>query len=239
MGECWRERIDMAVFGAVPDFVRVSLRLRAIEPARCAGRAAVLLGRSAEAVRRSFRSEDPRLAVWRDAYERVGLGSDAVPPQEALAAWASTSTGVPSQGALNDLVNAFALEHMLPAAAYELSAVRGDLWLRPSRGIERFEPLDGRPPEMPPIGELVLADSADLVLARRWHGAQGRATVAGAAASDALVHLDLLPPLAEGAAGLGDAFLRLALECLGGDGEIRLLAHATPQTAWSAGGAPQ
>jgi DNA/RNA-binding domain of Phe-tRNA-synthetase-like protein len=129
-------------------------------------------------------------------------------------------------------VNAFALQHVLPAAAYDMAAVQGDLWLRPSRGVERFEPLEARSAVTPPINELILVDSGDAVLSRHWHGAQGRTAAAGPRTEDALVHLDLLPPLAATAGGLADAFGRLAHGFTGADVEWRLLDRAAPQAAW-------
>ena len=241
----WRELIDMAVFGPVPEYVRVSILLSDVSNATnqpSAGAAAALLGRASRASRVSQASrtshaeaewagDEAEIAAWLAAYESVGLPPDVLPPPRILAAWATLPDGVPSQGPLADLVNAFALQNVIPVAAYDLSAVEGDLWLRPSRGCEIYESVGGGTGN-PPLGEMILADSADLVLARHWHGAQGRPVVVGSTTIRALVHLDLLPPLASQADTLAGKFARLATGFLGGSAEVRLLSWAAPQAVW-------
>lgn len=227
-----RERIDMAVFAVAPGFVRLSLRL-ALDPAAALPEAArdYLLG-MADLAAQSPQAPDPRMAAWREAYQELGLGPDALPPPEALMAWTRSPGGVPSQGALRDLVHGFMLCHRLPVAAYDLGAVQGDLWLRPSRGSEQFLGLGEQRPETPPINELILADSGEQVLARHWHGAQGAPTAAHAATRLALVHIDLLPPAAGDAARFGAAFQALAADFLGQAGELRLLSMEAAQVGW-------
>lgn len=117
-------------------------------------------------------------------------------------------------------------------AAYDLAQATGDLWLRPSRGCELYLPLDGGAPSTPPVGELILADSADMVLARHWHGAPGRATYPSSASRELLVHLDLLPPLADEAPALADRLARLLTGFLGGRVELRRLDRAAPLARW-------
>lgn len=227
-----RERIDMAVFDAAPGFVRLSLRLRvAPTPEQEAMTRDFLREMSAMAVQNAVKP-DPKLAAWRAAYRDLGLGAEAVPPPEALLAWAGLPDGVPSQGALRDCVHGYMLCHRLPTAVYDLAAVSGDLWLRPSRGGEQFQGLGDDRPGNPPINELILADSADQVLARHWHGAQGAATAGRPGTSDALVHIDLLPPDAADAARFGGAFQDLAEALLGDRGELRMLGFERAMVVW-------
>ncbi len=227
-----RERIDMAVFAAAPNFVRLSLRLR-VQPSPQQSDMArdFLREMSAMAVQNRV-ANDPRMAAWRSAYAELGLGPEALPPPEALLAWAELPQGVPSQGALRDCVHGYMLCHRLPTAAYDLAAVSGDLWLRPSRGGEHFQGLGDDRPSNPPINELILADSADQVLARHWHGAQGAATAGVPNTTDALVHIDLLPPDAADAARFGGAFQELAEELLGDRGELRVLGFEQAMVGW-------
>jgi DNA/RNA-binding domain of Phe-tRNA-synthetase-like protein len=234
----------MAVFAAVPAFVRVSIRLAGFTDDHRAAVAALLV-RAGE--RAALTDDDVRVSSWREAYVQVGLGEDVVPPHVALAAWATVPGGVPPQGTLPDLVNAFGLLHGVPVATYDPSGAMGDLWLRPARGTETFEPLGGEAlgpsavgslcggtPAMPTVGELILSDSADHVLARHWHGAQGRATVLRGGASEALVHLDLLPPLAADAETLAGRFVRLVTGFVGGTSDVRLISRSRPQAPWTA-----
>lgn len=223
----------MAVFGPLPEFVRVSVRLQDLAPDAHAAAARALLARSGAAA--LGRADAARLAVWREAYAAVGWDVGLPSPPEALLAWAALPGGVPSQGPLLDLVHAFSLQHTLPTAAYDLDTLSGDLWLRPSRGCEWFQPIGGGSPELPAVGELILADGAEVALARYWHRAQGRPTAAHRATRRALVHLDLLGPPAASAEALAEAWLRLATGFLGGRAEVRFLTRATPQAVWSDG----
>jgi DNA/RNA-binding domain of Phe-tRNA-synthetase-like protein len=227
----------MAVFGCNPDYRRVSLRLFLPEdlPADAARED---LRRASAAMRAQGDPAWPGLDGWRSAYRLLGL-PDAVPlPQLALLAWARSPDGVPPQGAIRDLVHAFMLEHGVPAAAYDLAGTQGDLWLRPSRGRERFVGIGETAPSVPELMEIILADSDEAVLARFWHGAQSSENAARSGSRQVLVHLDLLPPDAERRAGeLADAFLALALARLGAVGEARAIYWERPEIAWPAQGA--
>jgi DNA/RNA-binding domain of Phe-tRNA-synthetase-like protein len=225
--------MDMALFAVAPELVRVSLSLTDLDAARAAAAAAALLARAGAASRGRV-PEDARLAAWPPVYGALGFPADVVSPPAALLAWAATPAGVPSQGPVLDVVNAFSLQHLVPVAAYDLAAAVGDLWLRPSRGIEVYMPLGGGGPATPELGELVLADSADQVLARHWHGAPGRLFVPTAAARSLLVHLDLLAPLAERAAELGEALAGLLTGFLGG---VVTAQHLVRSRAWVEWGA--
>jgi DNA/RNA-binding domain of Phe-tRNA-synthetase-like protein len=233
----------MAVFGVAPAFVRVSIRLTEVEPARAADQALALLARAGAAARadpaRPIGADGLRPGAaapdgWSDAYRALGFPPDVVSPHAALRAWAATPAGLPSQGPVLDLVNAFSLREGAPTAAYDLAAVVGDLWLRPSRGIELHQPLGVGGPLTPDLAELVLADSADQVLARHWHGAPGRPFLPTAKTRSAQVHLDLLGPLAERAAALADALARLLTAYLGGSAAVRFLDRARPWAEWPA-----
>ncbi len=222
----------MAVFGVAPDYVRVSLRLVGADLAASTAQAAALLARTA-AQRTRLAAHDPRLAAWREPYLALGVSPATPPPPAVLAAWAATPGSVPTQGALADLVNAFALQHVVPVMCHDLAAATGDLWLRPSRGLELYLPVGGGAAEAPPMGELILADSADKVLARHWHGAQGRPFLVTTAARLVHIHLDLLPPQSVEAEPLTAALSKLLTGFLGGGVEAQFLTRARPQATWA------
>lgn len=234
------ERIDSAVFGPVPDFVRLTIRLHlgAAETPSTAAAARALLVAAAAAV------DGPApfaaaMAAWRAAYADVGLPASTVPPPEALLAWARAPGGVPSQGAVPDVLNALSLRLGVPTAGYAVDGIQGDLWLRPSRGCETHLPLGGdtaRPPTVP-INELILADSADFAVARAWHGAPGAQAFVGPACRDVVVHVDLLPPAA--AAGVDPAATAAEVtgvfgRLFGGRASWQAVSRAAPAARWPA-----
>ncbi len=229
--EDFRESIDMAVFGSVPQFARVSVLFRGLDTT-----VAVPASGFTTHARRTVRS-DKRVrtgcdAAWGEAYASVGLDEGTVPPHESLAAWAATATGVPSQGALADLVNGFSLELAVPAAAYDAASIEGDVWLCPCRGVELFLPVDDDLSETPAVHELILVDGSARVMARRWHGAQGRPFVVGRATETALVHVDLLPPAVDSAEGITAGLVDLVTGSLGGQGDAVLLNRSVAATSW-------
>jgi DNA/RNA-binding domain of Phe-tRNA-synthetase-like protein len=221
----------MAVFGVAPAFVRASLVVVGAQPERAAGQAAAFLARASAAARDGADRPEP-WAGWCPVYEALGFPPDVVCPPAALAAWAATPAGVPSLGAVLDLAHAFCLQHGTPVAAYDLAAAVGDLWLRPSRGIEEYLAPGAAAPATPALAEVVLADSADRVLARHWHGSPGRPFVPALDTRTVLVHVDLLPPLAAQAADLAGALARLLTGFLGGAVAIHWLDRDRPWAEW-------
>jgi len=234
------ERIDSAVFGPVPDFVRLTVRMRRIhdvtDGAAAAAREALARAGAAAA---AAPAPDAMFAAWRTAYADVGLPAATVPPHEALLAWARSPHGVPSQGVVADLLNAFSLTHGVPTAGYDVDHIQGDLWLRPSRGCEAHWPLGGAAgrPTTVEINELILADSADAVVARAWHGAPGAQAFVGAASRDILLHFDLLPPAPAALQGAGVLALEASARIgalLGGPLSWHAMSRAVPMARWDA-----
>jgi DNA/RNA-binding domain of Phe-tRNA-synthetase-like protein len=245
--------VDAALFALVPHFARATVALdlaAGVAPApalaayarRVAERAArAEAGRSPEA--HSPKVEPAALPAgapgrlahgWRDAYRAVGIPDDIVPPHEALAIWARARGALPSQGSVLDLVNAFSLAAATPCAAYDVSGARGGLWLRPARGHETHEALDGTWTS-PSIAEFVLADGEDRLLALHWHGSPGRAFVPDSGSRRVLAHIDVLDEAPEtGAARLGAEFGRLAGAMLGATARVQVLCAATPIVRWTA-----
>src|SRR5437764_9857890 len=74
---------------------------------------------------------------------------------------------------LVDLLHSVSLRHVVPAGAFDLGAVRGDVELRPTREGDRFTALDDDRGEPVPTGELAYCDGA-VVLTRHVVWRQSR-----------------------------------------------------------------
>jgi DNA/RNA-binding domain of Phe-tRNA-synthetase-like protein len=226
------ERVDGAVFALVPEFARASIDLVVTSPSASpalGAYAARVARRAADAEGAGRSPPDPE---WRDAYHRLGLPDDLTPPHEALAAWARANGRLPSQGPILDLVNAYSLVARTPAAAYAVDDAAGGLWLRPARGHEQHESVAGEW-SSPPVGELVLADGGDRVLARHWHGSQGRSFVPGPAARRVRIHIDVLGVAPHDAATrAGTEFARLAEAMLSATAAVQVVDVARAVIAW-------
>jgi len=57
---------------------------------------------------------------------------------------------------------------MLPVAAFDKRALTGPITVQFANGSERFTPLFQKEAEHPEPGEVIFADDARLVVARRW-----------------------------------------------------------------------
>ena len=114
-------------------------------------------------------SQLPSLAAWRAAFRRFGVD----PTQyrcaaEALLRRLTKSGAIPTVNALVDLGNLVSIRHALPVAICDLRATTGAVTVRFATGTEPFTTLGQTEPEHPAPGEVIFADDAALVSARRW-----------------------------------------------------------------------
>jgi DNA/RNA-binding domain of Phe-tRNA-synthetase-like protein len=113
---------------------------------------------------------DPRIEAWHTAYRSFGTNPRRVRPSvDALGRRLTKRGSLPRINPAVDSYNAVSVRHGLPAGAFDLDRVAGDVDIRPADGTEAFTPL-GEPDtvEHPKPGEVVYAD-ADGVLTRHWN----------------------------------------------------------------------
>jgi DNA/RNA-binding domain of Phe-tRNA-synthetase-like protein len=79
-----------------------------------------------------------------------------------------------------DLANLVSIRYALPVAVFDLRGVAGGLVVRFARGDEPWADLGSSVTDHPEPGEVIFADAADAVNARRWCWRQS----AGSAARD-------------------------------------------------------
>ncbi|MEU3843454.1 phenylalanine--tRNA ligase beta subunit-related protein [Streptomyces sp. NPDC028635] len=113
---------------------------------------------------------DPRIEAWHSAYRSFGTNPRRVRPSvDALGRRLAKKGTLPRINPAVDSYNAVSVRHGLPAGAFDLEQVSGDVTIRPADGTETFTPL-GEPgtTEQPAPGEIVYADTAG-VLTRHWN----------------------------------------------------------------------
>ncbi|MFJ9824868.1 B3/4 domain-containing protein [Streptomyces sp. NPDC101160] len=113
---------------------------------------------------------DPRIEAWHTAYRSFGTNPRRVRPSvDALGRRFAKKGTLPRINPAVDSYNAVSVRHGLPAGAFDLDHVTGDVDIRPADGSELFTPL-GEPGtvENPRPGEIVYAD-ARIVLTRHWN----------------------------------------------------------------------
>ncbi|MFI8192102.1 B3/4 domain-containing protein [Streptomyces sp. NPDC085946] len=126
--------------------------------------------RLADGTWRPADESDPRIEAWHTAYRSFGTNPRRVRPSvDALGRRMAKKGTLPRINPAVDSYNAVSVRHGLPAGAFDLDHVTGDVDIRPARGTEEFTPL-GEPGtvETPKPGEIIYADTAG-VLTRHWN----------------------------------------------------------------------
>ncbi|MGW2324745.1 B3/B4 domain-containing protein [Streptomyces sp. NPDC001700] len=113
---------------------------------------------------------DPRIEAWHSAYRSFGTNPRRIRPSvDALGRRMAKKGALPRINPAVDSYNAVSVRHGLPAGAFDLDQVTGDVDIRYADGGEAFTPL-GEPDtvEHPKTGEIIYADATG-VLTRHWN----------------------------------------------------------------------
>ncbi|MFE5092605.1 B3/4 domain-containing protein [Streptomyces sp. NPDC056638] len=113
---------------------------------------------------------DPRIEAWHTAYRSFGTNPRRIRPSvDALGRRLAKKGTLPRINPAVDSYNAVSVHHSLPAGAFDLDHVTGDIVIRHADGTESFTPL-GEPDtvENPKPGEIIYADTNG-VLTRHWN----------------------------------------------------------------------
>jgi DNA/RNA-binding domain of Phe-tRNA-synthetase-like protein len=143
-------------------------------------------------------SELPTLAAWRRAFRAFGIDPTQYrSAAEALLRRLTKQGELPSISALVDIANLVSIRHALPVAVFDLRAIAGGITVRPARGDEPWADLGSSATVHPDQGEVIFADAAGRVAARRWCWRQSAESAARADTREILVTVE---GLHEGAA---------------------------------------
>jgi DNA/RNA-binding domain of Phe-tRNA-synthetase-like protein len=124
-------------------------------------------------------SDLPEIQAWRRTFARMGLKPTQYRcASEALLRRFRKEGSLPRLHPLVDLCNAVSLAFAIPVAVFDLTGVAGNLVVRRAAGDEDYLTFGGEH-EHPEPGEVIFADEAGQVHARRWSNRQsGRSAVA-------------------------------------------------------------
>lgn len=132
-------------------------------------------------------SDLPEVSAWRRAYAQMGLKPTQYrSAAEALLRRFRKEDDLPRLHPLVDLCNAISLAFALPVAVFDLAGVEGYLEVRHARGDEQYLAFSGEI-ESPEPGEVIFADAANQVHARRWTFRQSRRSTIGPETRSALI----------------------------------------------------
>ena len=109
------------------------------------------------------------LAAWRGAFREFGVNPTKYrSASEALLRRLTKKGDIPNINALVDLCNLVSIRYALPVAAFDARHLTGPITVQFAAGDENFTPLFEQAAEHPEPGEVIFADEAKLVVARRW-----------------------------------------------------------------------
>jgi DNA/RNA-binding domain of Phe-tRNA-synthetase-like protein len=114
--------------------------------------------------------DDPRIASWHAAYRHFGTNPRRERPSvDALTRRLARTGRLPRISPFVDAYNLVSVTHVVPAGAFDLDRVDGDMVVRFAQPGDVFTPL-GEPDtvEEPHPGEVIYADGAG-VLTRHWN----------------------------------------------------------------------
>jgi DNA/RNA-binding domain of Phe-tRNA-synthetase-like protein len=114
-------------------------------------------------------SELPTLAAWRGAFRQFGVNPTKYRSAiEALLRRLTKKGDIPNINAVVDICNLVSIRYALPVAAFDTRALTGPITVQFADGTENFTPLFQTEAEHPEPDEVIFADEAKLVVARRW-----------------------------------------------------------------------
>lgn len=132
-------------------------------------------------------SDLPEVQAWRRAYSQMGLKPTQYrSAAEALLRRFRRERTLPQLHPLVDLCNAVSLAFALPIAVFDLDGIDGFVEVRRADGDEDYLAFSGEV-EHPDPGEVIFADAARQVHARRWTFRQGRRSTVSAGTRRALI----------------------------------------------------
>jgi len=136
-------------------------------------------------------SELPSIAAWRRTFRAFRVdptGYRSAP--EALLRRLTKQGSLPSINALVDIGNLVSIRYALPVAMFDQAAATGGTTVGFATGDEWFTDLGSGTREHPEPGEVIFADEAGLVSARRWCWRQSAESASGPGTTEVLITVE-------------------------------------------------
>jgi DNA/RNA-binding domain of Phe-tRNA-synthetase-like protein len=220
-----------AIWAAFPTLAAGLMPVEGVRPdLAVAGRLDPLLARARARLGGLSESELPEVQAWRRAFSQMGLKPTQYrSAAEALLRRFRREGALPALHPLVDLCNAASLAYALPVAVIDLDQVEGFIEVRHADGDERYQAFGGET-ERPEPGEVIFADGARQVHARRWTFRQSRRSTVSDGTRRALI-------VSEGLHGTARADVAALLGTL--ESELRACGFAPARPAFLTAEAPR
>lgn len=224
-----------AIWSAFPSLVPGLLLVENVFPDReVADRLEPLFALARRRLEGASESELPEVQAWRRAFSQMGLKPTQYrSAAEALLRRFRKEGTLPTLHPLVDLCNAVSLAYALPVAVIDLDQVEGFIQVRHADGDELYLAFSGEI-EHPEPGEVIFADGARQVHARRWTFRQSRRSTVSDGTRRALIVSEGLHPTAPAdVAALLEALERELAAC--GFAPSRRAILTADAARWSSG----
>ena len=154
---------------------------------RVADRVKRFYGQADDLLAGGSEAELPQIRAWRAAFARMGLKPTQYrcAAESLLRRYRKEGT-LPAVHPLVDLCNALSLAYAVPIAVLDTDRITGPLTVRYADGSERYCSFSGET-EHPHPGEVIFADQAGNVHARRWCHRQSAESAVSATTTSALI----------------------------------------------------
>jgi len=163
-------------------------------------------------------SQHPKIQSWREAYSSFGAKPKKYKSSvESLYRMVLKGLDLRHINKIVDLYNYISMKHMIPAGGDDMAKVDGDIILKFAAGDEPFTALNSKEMETAKEGEVVYADSKE-VLCRRWNWRECDKTKMTEETKDVVLVVEALPPVTrEELEEVEEDLSRLITEYCGGE----------------------
>ncbi len=140
-------------------------------------------------------SQHPKIHSWRGAYSSFGAKPKKYKSSvESLYRMILKGLDLRHINKIVDLFNYISIKYMIPAGGDDMAKVDGDITLKFAVGDEPFTALNSKEKETAKEGEVVYADSKE-VLCRRWNWRECDKTKMTEETKDVNLVIEALPPV--------------------------------------------
>ena len=176
-------------------------------------------------------SQHPKIHSWREAYSSFGAKPKRYKSSvESLYRMILKGLDLRHINKIVDLFNYISIKHTMPAGGDDMEKVDGDVTLRFAVGDEPFTALNSQERETAKEGEVVYADSKE-VLCRRWNWRECDKTKMTEDTKDVILVVEALPPVTrEELEEVVEDLSRLITEYCGGEIRTDILDEGKRET---------
>ena len=176
-------------------------------------------------------SQQSKINSWRGAYSSFGAKPKKYKSSvESLYRMVLKGLDLRHINKIVDLYNYISMKCMIPAGGDDMAKVDGDIILKFAAGDEHFTALNSKEMETAKEGEVVYADSKE-VLCRRWNWKECDKTKMTEETKDVILVIEALPPVTrKELEEVEEDLSRLIIKYCGGEINTDILGEAKRET---------